>query len=371
MGVGHGSVEDVVTTAGAYRGRRVFVTGHSGFKGSWLAYWLARSGADVTGYALDPPTEPSLFETLRLGQLVRHVVADVRDGERLRDELVAAAPEIVFHLAAQPIVREGYARPAETFEVNVMGTVNLLEAVRAGDSARAVVVVTSDKCYRNDDQGRPFAEDDPLGGRDPYSASKGCAELVTSAYATAFLADRGVQVASARAGNVIGGGDWAADRILPDCVRALAAGRPVEVRSPDAVRPWQHVLEPLRGYLVLGAKALEGADVHGAWNFGPDAGDALSVRWVAERFLEEWGEGSWETAGRAGHEPREAAVLTLDSAKAARELAWAPVWDAGEAVRRTAAWYHRQLLDPASARALVDEDLDDYAAAVAAREGAP
>ena len=210
---------------GAYSGRRVFVTGHTGFKGSWLSYWLTTLGAEVTGYALDPPTEPSLFEALGLGGLVHHVVADVRDGERLTRELAAASPEVVFHLAAQPIVRESYVQPRETFDTNVMGTVNLLEAVRASDSVAATVVVTSDKCYRNREDGRPFVEDDAMGGRDPYSASKGCAELVTAAYGASFFADGAAAVATARAGNVIGGGDWAPDRIVPDCVRALTADR--------------------------------------------------------------------------------------------------------------------------------------------------
>jgi CDP-glucose 4,6-dehydratase len=366
VGVGRRAVEDVVRLGDAYRGRRVFVTGHTGFKGSWLSYWLTLLGADVTGYALEPPTEPSLFEALGLDQFVEHVVADVRDAGRLERELVKAAPDVVLHLAAQPIVREGYARPVETFATNAMGTVNLLQAVRACETARAVVVVTTDKCYRNNEDGRPFVEDDPLGGRDPYSASKGCAELVTAAYAASFLSDRNVAVASARAGNVIGGGDWAADRIVPDCVRALEAGRPIDVRNPAAVRPWQHVLEPLAGYLQLASRMLDdGATFTGAWNFGPESEDALTVQWVVERFLEEWGRGSWQAAGSATPQPHEAHLLTLDSSKAVGLLGWEPRWDAREAVRRTAAWYHRQAGETVPAGELCAADIADYEVAAA------
>ena len=318
----------------------------------------------MTGYALEPPTEPSLFESLGLAAAVRHVVADVRDPESLERELSAARPEVVFHLAAQPIVRESYDRPRDTFETNVMGTVNLLEAVRKCSSVRVVVVVTSDKCYRNRDDGRRFREDDALGGRDPYSASKACEDLVGAAYGTSFLYAAGVAVATVRAGNVIGGGDWAADRLVPDCVRALSAGLPVEVRSPDAVRPWQHVLEPLSGYLLLGARALDaGGTVEGPWNFGPSRADSgLSVRWVVERFIEEWGSGSWGPAPGVADAPREALHLDVDSDKAARGIGWAPVWESLEAVRRTAAWYKRFSGDHRAAASLVQEDIDAYVA---------
>jgi CDP-glucose 4,6-dehydratase len=358
-----GALEAVVMFGGVYSGRRVFVTGHTGFKGSWLSSWLLALGADVTGYALDPPTEPSLFEAASLSAQVRHVVADVRDPDRLERELSAARPEIVFHLAAQPIVRESYVRPRETFETNVMGTVNLLEAVRKCSTVRAVVVVTSDKCYRNGDDARRFGEDDPLGGRDPYSASKACEDLVGAAYGTSFLQDQGVTVATVRAGNVIGGGDWATDRLVPDCVRALVAAAPVEVRSPDAVRPWQHVLEPLSGYLLLAARALEdGADLAGAWNFGPAGDDSgLPVRWVVERFIEEWGTGAWAQAPGTADTPHEARHLDVDSGKAVRALGWAPAWGSREAVRRTAAWYKRFSGSPEAAASLVQQDIDAYA----------
>jgi CDP-glucose 4,6-dehydratase len=363
----------------AYAGRSVFITGHTGFKGAWLASWLADLGARVTGYALDPPTDPSLFDALGLGGRVRHQVADVRDRGQLAAAVSEARPEVVFHLAAQPIVRQAYDEPHETFDTNVMGTVNVLDAARGCAAVRAVVVVTSDKCYQNLEDGRPFREDDPMGGRDPYSASKGCAELVTAAYRQSFFAGppagggtpgaagAGAAVASVRAGNVIGGGDWAADRIIPDCVRALAAGESIVVRNPAAVRPWQHVLEPLSGYLWLGALLLrDGRAREGAWNFGPEDGDAARhVRWVVEAFLREWGAGTWATPQGGPEQPHEAHWLSLDSAKARDRLGWAPVWDAATAVRQTAAWY-RDYYAGLPAGDLVAAQLRSYESAAAA-----
>jgi CDP-glucose 4,6-dehydratase len=333
--------------AKAFAGCSVFVTGHTGFKGAWLSLWLSTMGAEVTGYALEPPTQPSLFAAAGLSELVDSVIADVRDRDRLAACLQAARPSVVFHLAAQPLVRVAYADPHETFETNVMGTVNLLEAVRACESVQAVVVITSDKCYENRETGRAFCEEDAMGGRDPYSASKGCAELVTASYRSSFFSRDGAAhpaaVASARAGNVIGGGDWAQDRIIPDCVRAVSAGRPIEVRNPAAVRPWQHVLEPLSGYLLLAALMLsDGSRFGGAWNFGPDAADgAKEVRWVVERFLREWGTGEWTTPASTVPAPHEAHTLCLDSSKAHERLRWRPVWDAADAVEHTAAWYRQ------------------------------
>ena len=350
-----------MTLAETFANRRVFVTGHTGFKGAWLAEWLVTMGAQVTGYALEPPTQPSLFEALDLGQRLRHVVADVRDHDRLVAEVQAAQPSMIFHLAAQALVRRAYAEPHETFEANVMGTVDVLEAARACPSVRAVVIVTSDKCYQNLETGHAFRETDAMGGRDPYSASKGCAELVTAAYRQSFFAD-GAAVASVRAGNVIGAGDWAADRIIPDCVRALTAGKPIVVRNPDAVRPWQHVLEPLSGYLWLAALMLrDGRRYEGAWNFGPrnTAGDK-PVRWVVERFLEEWGSGSWTTPADAGPQPHEAHHLHLDSAKSREQLGWGPAWDARTAVRQTAIWYREYHRAAATARDLVDDQLRTF-----------
>ncbi len=346
---------------GGFAGERVFVTGHTGFKGAWLAAWLTRLGAEVTGYALNPPTRPNLFDALALGSDLRHVSADVRDRDHLAAEMRATRPAMVFHLAAQAIVRRAYAEPRDTFETNIMGTVNVLEGARACPSVRAIVVVTSDKCYENHETDQAFRETDAMGGRDPYSASKGCAELVTAAYRESYFVD-GPAVATARAGNVIGGGDWAPDRIIPDSVRALAAGMPIVVRNPDAVRPWQHVLESLSGYLQLGAMLLrEGHRYDGAWNFGPtDQGEDHSVRWVVERFLAEWGSGSWTSPDGAERTPHEAHRLSLDSAKARDQLGWAPTWDAQIAVRETADWYHEYYRAPTLARELVDHQLAAY-----------
>jgi CDP-glucose 4,6-dehydratase len=345
----------------SYRSKDVFLTGHTGFKGAWLAEWLATLGASVTGYALDPPTDPNLFDALGIGGRLRHVVADIRDRDRLIDEVQAAQPSVIFHLAARALVRRAYDEPRDTFETNVMGTVNVLEAARACPSVRAVVIVTSDKCYENLESGRPFRETDPMGGRDPYAASKGAAELVTAAYRDSFFKN-GAAVASVRAGNVIGGGDWAPDRIIPDSVRALVADEAIVVRNPDALRPWQHVLEPLSGYLRLGALLLDdGHRYEGAWNFGPSEDRAdQAVRWVVDRFIEEWGSGSWTTLSDTAGEPYEAKRLSLDSAKAREQLGWAPVWDATTAVRRTASWYREYYRAPARARELVEDELEAY-----------
>jgi CDP-glucose 4,6-dehydratase len=348
--------------AEAYRGGRVLITGHTGFKGSWLREWLVDLGADVTGYALEPPTEPNLFDAIGLGARIKHVVADVRDRDRLVAEVAAAQPALIFHLAARALVRRAYEEPRDTFETNVMGTVNILEAARACPSVRAVVIVTSDKVYQNPETGRAFVETDPLGGFDPYGASKGAAELVTAAYRQSFFAHPdAAAVASGRAGNVIGGGDWAIDRIIPDAVRALAAGEPIVVRNPEAVRPWQHVLEPLSGYLWLGARLLEdGQRDAGAWNFGPLDHGERPVRWVVERFLAEWGSGSWTAPPAGGPAPHEALRLSLDSTKAREQLGWAPVWDGPTAVRQTASWYREYYRAPAAARELLDDQLRTY-----------
>jgi CDP-glucose 4,6-dehydratase len=348
--------------AATYGDRRVFVTGHTGFKGSWLTHWLETLGADVSGYALEPPTEPSLFAAIGAREGIHHVGADVRDPERIAAEVAAARPSIVFHLAARALVRRAYEEPRDTFETNVLGTVNVLEAARACPSVRAVVIVTSDKVYQNLETGRAFVETDPLGGFDPYGASKGAAELVTTAYRRSFFDDPATAaVASVRAGNVIGGGDWAVDRIIPDAVRALVANEPIVVRNPDAVRPWQHVLEPLSGYLWLGARLLtDGHDASGAWNFGPLDSGERPVRWVVEEFLEAWGSGSWRTPTPADPAPHEARRLSLDSTKAREQLGWAPVWDGPTAVRETASWYREYYRSPATARRLVDDQLARY-----------
>lgn len=368
MGLGQGSLEGVVITVtdgplfgGVYEGRRVFLTGHTGFKGSWLTFWLLNMGATVTGYSLEPPTEPSLFEELRLADKIDHHFGDVRDLEHLQNVMSAAQPEIVLHLAAQPLVRLSYDEPVETFETNVMGSVNLLEAARHVPSVRAIVNVTSDKCYENREWEYAYRENDSMGGHDPYSASKGAAEIVTAAYRRSFFHDAdSATVATGRAGNVIGGGDWALDRIVPDCVRALCAGEAIQVRNPDAVRPWQHVLEPLSGYLWLASRLfVEGHSAEGSWNFGPLSGGNLTVAAVVERVLAVWGSGEWAGPKPGTSGVHEARFLKLDCSKAADVLGWRPVWSADEAVRRTTLWYGRRH-EGESAVSLTAECLRDY-----------
>ena len=324
---------------GFWFGKSVFMTGHTGFKGSWLALMLRDAGARVSGYAMEPPSDPSLFAVARVeNDLATHTIADIRDGEALAAALRAASPEVVFHLAAQSLVRESYRQPVETYGVNVIGSVNLLDAVRRCETVRAVVNVTSDKCYENARVDRAHAENDVLGGHDPYSSSKACSELVTAAYRDSFLAAQGVAVATARAGNVIGGGDWAPDRLVPDFFRALDAGSVVAIRNPDAIRPWQYVLEPLSGYMLLAKRLLEaGAACAGAWNFGPEEADACTVAWLLDRLTTHRPHARWHRD--ANRHPYEAPRLTLDSNKAKAELGWRPRWNVAEAVDRTLEWH--------------------------------
>lgn len=326
-----------------WRDRNVLVTGHTGFKGSWLTLWLNALGARVTGLADAVPTRPSLYDLARLGEIVNDVRADVRDPRAVLAAFTAHEPEVVVHMAAQAFVRRSFTEPRETYETNVMGTVNVLEAVRMTPSVRVVVNVTSDKCYDNREQRRPFVEDDPKGGHDPYSSSKGCAELVTDAYLRSFFSEgqsefERTRLASARAGNVIAGGDWGENRLVPDVMAGALAGVPIRIRNPEAVRPWQHVLNPLSGYLAL-AQALH-ADVghQGGWNFGPGLEDARPVRWIADRLAELWqGELRWDVD--PGPHPREAGYLAVDSTKARERLGWAPTWDLGETLAAIVAWY--------------------------------
>ena len=356
-----------------WSGKRVFLTGHTGFKGGWFALWLGELGAEVTGYSLEPPTNPSFFELARIADSCRSLLADVRDIRRLEQAMAAVRPEIVFHLAAQSLVRESYVDPVGTYATNVLGTANVLEAVRRVPEVKAVVIVTSDKCYENRESTLAFRESDRLGGHDPYSNSKACAELVTQAFRDSFFADkdggRTVGVASARAGNVIGGGDWAKDRLLPDYVRAIVAGRPVRIRRPDAVRPWQHVLDPLSGYLQLGERLFdEGAPWAQGWNFGPDEGDARNVRWVVDEFTRLWGAGARWEIDAAAH-PHEAGMLRLDISEARERLGWRPTWDIGKALEHTVAWY-RGYATGADLRALSLAQIDEFETATKVLEHA-
>jgi CDP-glucose 4,6-dehydratase len=346
---------------GALRDRAVLVTGHTGFKGSWLALWLHRLGAHVHGYSLPAPTTPSHFVAADVeSRLASHRTADVRDRAALRDAFSDVRPDVVFHLAAQPLVRRGHAEPFETFSINTLGTAAVLDAVREAGRPMAVVIVTSDKCYRNLDDGSPCREGDPLGGTEPYGASKAAAEIVVEAYRHSYFESGLVRLASARAGNVIGGGDWAPDRLIPDCIRALERGETVVVRNPDAVRPWQHILEPLAGYLTLAVRLLSdaGPQASRAWNFGPDQRGEATVREVVRGLFAAWGSGSWREH-RDGSEPAEAPQLRLSIEHTRQELGWSPRWSLETALLRTAAWYRRHR--ESGGRALVDASLADIA----------
>lgn len=348
-----------------WQGKKVLLTGHTGFKGSWMSLWLQRLGAEVTGYSLVPPTTPSLFETASVAAGMLSVNGDVSDLQHLKSVVIESEPEIVFHLAAQSLVRLSYEDPILTYQTNLMGTANLLEAVRSCGTVRAVVVITTDKCYENRNWCWGYREIDRLGGHDPYSNSKACAELVVSAYRDSFFAAHGqcVYLASARAGNVIGGGDWARDRLLPDTVRAFAEGKTLKIRNPQATRPWQHVLEPLRGYLMLAQSLYEkGQSFAEAWNFGPKPSDAQPVRWIVDRIASTWGSPvSWEVEG--GDHPHEAQILQLDWSKAARQLGWRPVLNLAEALDLTIDWY-RGIARGDSARAQCLEQIASYCAKV-------
>lgn len=333
----------------AFVGRKVLVTGHTGFKGAWLSEWLLALGADVTGYALVPPTKPALFDQLRLAHRLRHVIGDIRDSANVAATVRTAAPDYVFHLAAQSLVRPSYDQPVETFATNVTGTINLLEAIRTINHDCVVIVVTTDKCYHNREWVYGYREEDPLGGHDPYSASKAAAELVAAAWRASFFSDSPVRIATARAGNVVGGGDWAVDRIVPDCIRALQAGGPIPVRNRHATRPWQHVLEPLSGYLWLAASLGSQSDassrklLESAFNFGPDAGANKDVGSLVDGILAKW-PGAWADASehKALHEAR---FLQLANDKAARLLGWRPVWSFDRTVAETVSWYRDSAAD--------------------------
>ena len=333
-------MEDLVSQS-TWAGRRVFLTGHTGFKGGWLALWLARLGAEVRGYSLDPYTTPNLFDVARIGERIDDLRGDIRDGVRLDTAIKEFAPEVVFHLAAQPLVRLSYADPITTYETNVLGTARVLDAVRRTPSVRAVVVITTDKCYENKEWIWGYRESDPLGGYDPYSSSKACSEIVAAAFRSSYFpAGNGVGIATARAGNVIGGGDWSMDRLIPDLVHGFLSGEPVAIRRPHAIRPWQHVLEPLHGYITLAERLLGGdaARYSTAYNFGPSDGDAQTVEWIVKRMVETWGDGaSWFVDGDPG--VHEAGFLKLDASRARAELDWTPKLQLADGLDWLVEWY--------------------------------
>ncbi len=326
-----------------WKGKKVFITGHTGFKGSWLCLWLSALEADVCGYALRPHTDPSLFQLCRVDELVQSMIGDIRESKSLATAMCSSLPEVVIHMAAQPLVRDSYKIPVATYETNVMGTVNVFEAVRTCKSVKAVINVTTDKCYENKEWVWGYRENEPLGGFDPYSNSKACSELVTAAYRSSYFnlrdyASHGVAIASARAGNVIGGGDWATDRIIPDCIRAFLRTEPVLIRNPHAVRPWQHVLEPLSGYLMLAQKLIQqGARFAEAWNFGPDDIDAKPVEWLVQQLCAKLG-GNLSYKIDLGKQPHESNYLKLDCSKAKRELGWVPCWSLDKTIDSIQEW---------------------------------
>jgi CDP-glucose 4,6-dehydratase len=352
--------------------RRVFVTGHTGFMGGWLSLWLSSLGAKVTGFALPPSTEPSLFDAASIGEAMSSVMGDVRNLEQLEAALGRAEPEIVFHMAAQPLVNRSYADPAETYATNVIGTVNVLEAVRRTGTPRTVVVITTDKVYENDGRNSAYRENDRLGGQDPYSSSKACCELVTQCYRDAFFSGGGgggAAIASARSGNVVGGGDWAADRLVPDLLRGLAEGKPVVIKNPNTLRPWQHVLEPLSGYVMLAERLCQEPGLFaGAWNFGPRAEDVRPVGWMVDYLEKLWAGGAGPTREHATEAPS-TGVAPLDSSKAHNLLGWEPRWHLEEALRATVTW-HRAYVNGARGAALRAHSIDSIAQYTRGRAGA-
>lgn len=342
-----------------WRGKRVLLTGHTGFKGSWLSLWLQSMGAELKGLALDPPTTPSLFMEANVAQGMVSQIGDIRDYDTVLKAVAEFKPEIVIHMAAQPLVRYSYKNPIETYATNVMGTVYLLEAIRQTGTAKVVVNVTTDKCYENKEWVWGYREDEPMGGFDPYSSSKGCSELVTSAYRRSYFKETGIALASGRAGNVIGGGDWAEDRLVPDILRAFERNQPVVIRNPNSTRPWQHVLEPLSGYLMLAEKLWHEPKAYAeGWNFGPRDEDARPVGWIVDRMASKWGDGaSCQIDG--GDHPHEANYLKLDISKARQRLSWAPRWSLDTALNKIVEW-HQGWLTKADVRALSLEQINQY-----------
>lgn len=341
-----------------WRGKRVFLTGHTGFKGSWLSLWLSALGAEVKGYALNPPTSPSLFEEAEIASIIDSKIADIRDQETLHQSMTEFNPDVLIHMAAQPLVRYSYEEPIETYEVNVMGTAKVLEVARSCPNLKAIVNITTDKCYENDGRTKGYKEDDPMGGYDPYSSSKGCAELVASAYYRSFLQSQGVGLASVRAGNVIGGGDWADDRLIPDILRSFEKHEAVLIRNPKATRPWQHVLEPLSGYLMLAEKLYNNQEKYSSgWNFGPNETDVKPVGWILDMMISKWPGATWKLDQNPS--PHEADFLKLDISKAKSELGWHPVWGLERSLEKIIAW-HQAWLNGENVQAICLSEINAY-----------
>ena len=341
-----------------WHGKRVFLTGHTGFKGSWLSIWLVSLGAEVKGYALNPPTAPSLFNEAKVGSIMDSQIGDIRDQDALYDSMTSFSPDILIHTAAQPLVRYSYDAPVETYDVNVIGTVKVLEVARSCPNLKAIVNITTDKCYENDGRSEGYQENDPMGGYDPYSSSKGCAELVTASYRRSFLQDRGVGLASVRAGNVIGGGDWANDRLIPDILRSFEKHKPVVIRNPKATRPWQHVLEPLSGYLILAQKLYGDQSKYAeGWNFGPNEKGVKPVDWILNKMIEKWPGASWELDHTSN--PHEANFLHLDISKVRAKLGWQPLWKLSYALEKIVTW-HRAWLKGENMKSVCLADITEY-----------
>ena len=341
-----------------WKGKRVFITGHTGFKGSWLSLWLDSMAATVKGYALNPPSLPNLFEVANVADKVESELNDIRDFEQLKNSLTSFRPDILIHMAAQPLVRFSYQEPIETYDVNVMGTVKLLEAARCCPTLKAIINVTTDKCYENNEWHWGYREEEPMGGHDPYSSSKGCSELVTSAYRRSFLQDQGKGLASARAGNVIGGGDWAEERLIPDILRAFERNAPVIIRNPKSVRPWQHVLEPLSGYLTLAERLYYKPDGYAeGWNFGPHDNDVRTVEWILEHMVQQWPGAHWQEDNN--RHPHEAGYLKLDISKAKNRLGWQPTWRLEKSLRRIVNW-HKAWLNKQNMQEVCLQEIRDY-----------
>lgn len=342
-----------------WQGRRVYLTGHTGFKGSWLSIWLHQLGAVVKGYALNPPTNPSLFNEAKVSEIVESEIGDIRNFENIRKSIHAFQPEIVIHMAAQPLVRYSYDEPVETYEVNVLGTVHVLEAAKSCPSVRAVINVTTDKCYENKEWFWAYRESEPMGGHDPYSSSKGCSELITTSYYRSFYKQQGVGLASVRAGNVIGGGDWVADRLIPDILKAFEKGERVVIRSPHSIRPWQHVLEPLSGYLRLAQLLfVHPSNFSEGWNFGPNESDERPVGWILDIMIEMWPEAKWELDECVDH-PHEAKYLKLDISKAKARLDWSPTWELDQTLERIVDW-HQSWVSGRDARLITINEIKEF-----------